>query len=44
MPYVSNAQRKMFNAKAKTSKKWKKMAARWNAHSKGQGKLPEHKK
>ena len=44
MPYVSDAQRKLFNARAKHSKKWKKLAARWNAHSKGQKGLPEHVK
>lgn len=43
MPYVSDAQRRYFNWKAKHSKKWAAMAKRWNAHSKGK-KLPEHKK
>jgi len=43
MPYVSDAQRKYFNWKAKKSKKWKKMANEWNKASKGKD-LPEHKK
>lgn len=43
MPFVSRAQQKLFYARARHSKKWKKMAAKWQAHT-GKGKLPEHKK
>lgn len=40
MPFLSQSQRKLFWARAKSSDKWKKMAEKWEAHT-PKGKLPK---
>jgi hypothetical protein len=44
MPFRSEQQRKLFYARAKTSKKWKKMTKKWEKHTPKGKRLPKYKR